>query len=112
MFKPGVSADHDEYDHRILTRQCQFFGPFPISYQEIAPPSTLSMLIQVMSGLHEKQMPFTHRSTKEVSMEDNNFILKIMKLDPGDRHLTNINGSFHIFMYTFQVSLYNGRLAR
>ncbi|KAJ5799716.1 kinase-like protein [Penicillium psychrosexuale] len=85
MFKPDVPADHDEYEHRILTRQCQFFGPFPISYQEIAPPSTLSMLMQVMSSLHGKQMPFTHISTKEVSVEDKKFILKIMKLDPRDR---------------------------
>jgi hypothetical protein len=33
MFKPDASADHCEYALGILTKQCQFFGPFPVSYK-------------------------------------------------------------------------------
>ena len=85
MFKPDVSADHDEYALKILTKQCQFFGPFPVSYQEIAQPETLNVLMQIMGSLRGKQKPFTNISTEEVSSEDKRFILKIMKLDPRDR---------------------------
>jgi len=85
MFKPDVSPDHEEYHLRILTRQCQFFGPFPVSYQEIAPPATLNALMQVMGSLRGKQMPFARISEREVSKEDKKFILRIMKLDPRDR---------------------------
>ncbi|OOF90709.1 hypothetical protein ASPCADRAFT_400674 [Aspergillus carbonarius ITEM 5010] len=85
IFKPDVPADHEEYELKILARQCQFFGPFPVSYQEIAPVATLHVLMQVMRSLEGKQRPFARISEAEVSKEDKEFILKIMKLDPRDR---------------------------
>jgi serine/threonine protein kinase len=85
MFKPDASADHCEYALGILTKQCQFFGPFPVSYKEIARPSTLNILMGIMGSLRGKQKPFANISTEEVSSEDKKFILKIMKLDPRDR---------------------------
>ncbi|KAJ6156154.1 kinase-like protein [Penicillium chrysogenum] len=85
MFKPDASADHCEYALGILTKQCQFFGPFPVSYQEIARPSTLNILMGIMGSLRGKQKPFANISTEEVSSEDKKFIPKIMKLDPRDR---------------------------
>ncbi|PWY66496.1 kinase-like protein, partial [Aspergillus sclerotioniger CBS 115572] len=85
IFKPDVPADHEEYEMKILARQCQFFGPFPVSYQEIAPVATLHVLMQVMRSLGGKQRPFARISEAEVSKEDKEFIIKIMKLDPRER---------------------------
>ncbi|PGH33502.1 hypothetical protein GX50_03658 [[Emmonsia] crescens] len=77
IFKPRVPFDHEDYQMEILIRQCQFFGPFPASYQEIAGPETLAILI--------KAEAFLENIRKEVSEDDRDFILKIMKLDPRDR---------------------------
>ncbi|KAE8384375.1 kinase-like domain-containing protein [Aspergillus alliaceus] len=62
LFKPNVPRDHDEYEIKILQRQCEFFGSFPLVYRELCPYETLNVLA-----------------------EDKEFILKIMKLDPRDR---------------------------
>ncbi|KAE8330980.1 kinase-like domain-containing protein [Aspergillus sergii] len=72
LFNPDVPADHDKYELKILQRQCQFFGPFPLTYREICPQET-------------KKKPFSRISEQEMSEEDKEFILKIMKLDPRDR---------------------------
>lgn len=67
-------------------RQCQFFGPFPLSYQEIAGPETLAILSYIHESLPpEKQKPFARISEAEVLRDDRDLILKIMKLDPRDR---------------------------
>jgi hypothetical protein len=50
MFKSDVSSNHCEYALGILTKQCQFFGPFSVSYQEIARPSTLNILMRSHGG--------------------------------------------------------------
>ncbi|KAG5295561.1 serine/threonine protein kinase [Histoplasma capsulatum G186AR] len=86
IFCPDVSFDHEEYLLRILTRQCSFFGPFPLSYQEIAGEETLAILAYIHESLPpEKQKPFRRISAKEVSAEDRDFLLKVMKMDPRDR---------------------------
>ena len=86
IFKPDVPADHDEYELRILMRQHQFFGPFPVSYGEIANDDVLTILQYVMDGVPpEKMKPFERVTEREVSQEDKAFLLKIMKLDPRDR---------------------------
>lgn len=70
----------------FLTRQCSFFGPFPLSYQEIAGEETLAILAYIHESLPpEKQKPFTRLSAKEVSAEDRDFLLKVMKMDPRDK---------------------------
>ncbi|PLN76228.1 kinase-like domain-containing protein [Aspergillus taichungensis] len=85
-FKPDVSADHDEYGLKILQRQCDFFGPFPLTYREICPQETLNVLAYIMQNIPlEKKKPFSRISVKEISKEDKEFSLKIMKLDPRDR---------------------------
>ncbi len=67
-------------------RQHQFFGPFPLSYKEIADDETLGILTHVMHGVpREKMKPFARITGQEISREDKAFILKIMKLDPRDR---------------------------
>lgn len=67
-------------------RQHQFFGPFPLSYKEIADNETLAILTHVMHGVpREKMKPFARIGEREISKENKAFILKIMKLDPRDR---------------------------
>ncbi|PKY04130.1 kinase-like protein [Aspergillus campestris IBT 28561] len=86
LFKPDVPADHDEYELKILQRQCEFFGPFPLTYRGICPQETLDMLAYITQSIPpEKKKPFARISEKEVSKEDKEFILKIMTLDPRDR---------------------------
>jgi len=86
LFQPDVPPDHDEYEFKVLQRQCQFFGPFPLTYQEICPQETLNVLAFIMRSIPpEKRKPFSRISEKEVSKEDKEFILKIMKLDPRER---------------------------
>ncbi|EEH33299.2 hypothetical protein PAAG_04349 [Paracoccidioides lutzii Pb01] len=86
LFEPDVPAGHEDYELRILTRQCQFFGPFPVTYQGISSLETLAILTYIMRSLPpEKYKPFKRITEKEVSKVDRDFILKIMKLDPRDR---------------------------
>lgn len=86
IFKPDVPADHEEYELKILMKQHQFFGPFPLSYKEIADDETLAILTYIMHGVPPEEMkPFGRITEQEISKEDKAFILKIMKLDPRDR---------------------------
>jgi len=86
LFKPDVPADHDEYELKILQRQCEFFGPFPLTYREICPPEKLNVLVYIMQNIQpEMKKPFSRITEQEVSKKDKEFILKIMKLDPRDR---------------------------
>ncbi|KAI9929490.1 hypothetical protein MW887_000963 [Aspergillus wentii] len=86
LFKPGVSTDHEEYELKTLQRQCEFFGPFPMTYREICPPETLNILAYMMQSIPpERKRPFARITEKEISKEDKEFVVNIMKLDPRDR---------------------------
>jgi hypothetical protein len=64
----------------------QYFGPFPLSYREIADEDILTILAHVMNGVpHEMLKPFQFITEREIAKEDKVFVLKIMKLDPRDR---------------------------
>ncbi|KAE8335810.1 hypothetical protein BDV24DRAFT_155723 [Aspergillus arachidicola] len=68
LFKPDVLADHDKYESKILQRQCQFFGPFPLTYREICPQETLKILAYIMKSIPpEKEKPFSRISEQEIS---------------------------------------------
>ncbi|KAE8319465.1 kinase-like domain-containing protein [Aspergillus transmontanensis] len=70
LFKPDVPADHDEYESKILQRQCQFFGPFPLTYREICPQETLNILAYIMKRIPpEKKKPFSRISEQEISKD-------------------------------------------
>ncbi|KAE8362531.1 kinase-like domain-containing protein [Aspergillus caelatus] len=62
LFKPDVPAGHDDYELQILQRQCQFFGPFPLTYREICPPETLSILVYIMKRIPQEIKPFSRIS--------------------------------------------------
>jgi serine/threonine protein kinase len=86
IFKPDVPADHEHYELKILMKHHQYFGPFPLSYKEIADEDTLSILAYVMKGVpHGKMKLFEYVTDQEIIKEDKAFILKTMKLDPRDR---------------------------
>ncbi|OBT86263.1 hypothetical protein VE02_05865 [Pseudogymnoascus sp. 03VT05] len=68
LFKPPVPADHEEYELEILMKHCQYFGPYPLSYKDLANLETQNVLAEA-----------------EISKEDKDFLGKMMLLDPRDR---------------------------
>jgi serine/threonine protein kinase len=81
-----VPADHEHYSVKIMMKLHQFFGPFPLSYEEIADQDTLAVLAYIRDGVpSEMRKPFHYISKREIGAEDKAFIMKIMKLDPRDR---------------------------
>ncbi|QKX54926.1 uncharacterized protein TRUGW13939_02016 [Talaromyces rugulosus] len=86
IFKPKVPRGHDEYELDILAKYNIYFGPFPPSYGDLADEETLGVLSLIMNDVPpEKLRPFSLASQKEISKQDKEFILKLMKLDPRDR---------------------------
>lgn len=86
IFKPNVPRGHDEYELEILAKYHIYFGPFPPSYADLADQETLGVLSLIMNNVPpEKLRPFSLASQQEISKQDKEFILKIMKLDPRDR---------------------------
>lgn len=86
IFKPDVPADHEDYDIGILTRHHQCFGPFPLTYGEIADEARLEVLTWIMENTRPESMrPFRNTTNREISEEDKQFVLRITKLDPRDR---------------------------
>ena len=74
------------YNAKIVVHQHQWFGPFPISYEEIADEDTQKIIIGIMSMVPpEKLKPFRYVGEREICNADKAFVLKIMKLDPRDR---------------------------
>ena len=85
-FKLSVPANHEKYEFGIVELQWQFFSPFPLSYQEICPPETLGILVFIMQNIPpEKKKMFARISESELSRDDKEFVLRIMKLDPKKR---------------------------
>ncbi|PYI01179.1 serine/threonine protein kinase [Aspergillus sclerotiicarbonarius CBS 121057] len=86
IFKPDVPRGHEEYELKILTKYHVFFGPYPPSYVDLADEETLAILSYVMDSVPpEKMKPFSRASLREISVEDREFVLRIMRLDPRDR---------------------------
>ncbi|OJJ44254.1 hypothetical protein ASPZODRAFT_153735 [Penicilliopsis zonata CBS 506.65] len=86
IFKPKVPRGHDEYELEILAKYHIYFGPFPPSYADLADPETLGVLSLIMNDVPpERLKPFSLASQREISKQDKDFILKIVKLDPRDR---------------------------
>ena len=74
------------YDTKVVVHQHQWFGPFPISYKEIADSDTQEALIGIMSAVPPAKMkPFQYLGEREICSADKAFLLKIMKLDPRRR---------------------------
>lgn len=64
----------------------EFLGPFPPSLADIASELAVqAMLIATEKVPNEKRKPFRYISRRELSEDDNEFLLKMLKLDPRER---------------------------
>lgn len=80
----------EEYELKILAKYHTFFGPFPPSFSDLADEETMQILYWIQSVIPPTAMkPFSRASRLEISEEDKNFILRIMKIDPRDRPTAN-----------------------
>lgn len=73
-----MPADHEHYELKILMKHCQFFAPYPSSYEEIADEDTQKILAFVMDAVQDTRKPFYLIRESEISNEDKAFVLKIM----------------------------------
>lgn len=90
IFEPQELEEDDNYDAKVVMQQHQWFGPFPISYKEIADAEAQNIILNIMSVLPlEKLKPFQRLSEREICEADKAFLLKILKLDPRDRPSAN-----------------------
>lgn len=88
IFKPtNLTADDEAYPLHVLIKQANFFGPIPLSYQEIADDERLNILTAVIHYINENETrkPFAMAEDPELTKEDRAFLCRIMKLDPRDR---------------------------
>ncbi|KFY05428.1 hypothetical protein V491_09138, partial [Pseudogymnoascus sp. VKM F-3775] len=91
IFKPDVPFDHEEHELEILMKHCQFFGPYPLSYKDLADLETQNVLAHVMNTIggattgKDLRKPFYLAGEKEILKEDREFLGRVMKLDPRDR---------------------------
>lgn len=89
LFKPDVPVDHDEYAIKILRKHHQCFGPFPVSYEQIADKERLGVLTWIMNSTPKEALkPFRFTTEREICKEDRDIVCKIMQLDPRDRPTT------------------------
>ena len=74
-----------------MIKHCQYFGPYPLSYQEIAELDRQSALAHIMNTVRgatsgkDIRKPFYLIREKEISREDRTFLGRMMRLDPRDR---------------------------
>lgn len=81
ILKLKVSRDQDDYELKILINYHIFFESYSSSYVDLADQKTLRVLSLVMNDVSfEKLKSFTLANREEISKEDKDFVLKIMKL--------------------------------
>ncbi|EPE32179.1 Protein kinase-like (PK-like) [Glarea lozoyensis ATCC 20868] len=86
IFKPHVPFGHDHYEIKIVMKNHQFFGPFPLRYRELVDEEMLEVITYIMNGVPlETMKPFRRVGEKEISKEDKEFVCRVMKMDPRDR---------------------------
>lgn len=90
LFKPDVPADHDDYEVQILMNHYQYFGPFPLSYQDLAGQDCLAALTWIVRNCPQETLrPFRLTAEREICIQNRDFICRIIKLDPRDRTSAN-----------------------
>ncbi|KAH8157517.1 hypothetical protein CIB48_g10732 [Xylaria polymorpha] len=83
----GYSVDDPDYPTQVLAKQASIFGPFPHSYIDIADEERQGILAVINNYINENGLrkPFSMAEDPELTVEDRNFICKIMRMDPRDR---------------------------
>lgn len=79
--------DDPDYPTQVLVKQASIFGPFPHSYIDIADEERQGILAVINNYINENGLwkPFSMAEDSELTVEDRNFICKIMRMDPRDR---------------------------
>ncbi|KAI1361455.1 serine/threonine protein kinase [Xylaria arbuscula] len=80
----GFKPEDQDYEITVLKRMYSSVGPFPPSMAEIIGPDTFEV-IHFLNQQGPPQRPLQRWSTKELPPADNEFIRRILKLDPRDR---------------------------
>ncbi|KAF1951620.1 kinase-like protein [Byssothecium circinans] len=83
----GYSVDDPEYPTQVLVKQTSIFGPFPQSYLDIADEERVGILAVIDNYVSDNGLrkPFSMAVDPELTVEDRDFICKIMRMDPRDR---------------------------
>ncbi|KAL8929960.1 MAG: hypothetical protein Q9208_001104 [Pyrenodesmia sp. 3 TL-2023] len=85
IFKPDRIDPHDDiFLCEVIKRMYQFFGPFPRSYETLCDAERLEV-ITLIANTTPRLTPFCMTGPPEISVEDRDFICKLMRLDPRDR---------------------------
>ena len=79
--------DSNEYFWEILKQQYRYFGPFPEKLKQLLhPPELIIAILCIMNEVpHHQTQQFCRLVRRQVMKKDNDFIMKIMKLDWRDR---------------------------
>jgi casein kinase II subunit alpha len=90
IFKPNdlsLEPGSERYALEVFTKQVNFFGPVPLKYQEIADEDALDVLTMVINHVKDTltPKPFAMAENPELSVEDRDFLCRIMKFDRRDR---------------------------
>ncbi|KAK1579442.1 serine/threonine protein kinase [Colletotrichum navitas] len=80
----GIKPEHQDYEITVLKRMYHALGPFPPSIAEILDPESFEV-IHFLNRQGPPQKPLQQWSTKKIPSADNDFIRRILKLDPRDR---------------------------
>ncbi|KAF1912435.1 hypothetical protein BDU57DRAFT_590239 [Ampelomyces quisqualis] len=71
----------------VLAKQASLFGPFPLSYVDIANEERQGILAIINNYMNKNGLwkPFATAEDPELTLEDRTFICKIMRMDPRDK---------------------------
>jgi hypothetical protein len=87
LFQPeSLKRDKPEYLLEVLVKQFCYFGPFPERFLELADEEIHETYMFLMQSITTDNLPLFARVTeRDVAAKDQEFIMKIMKMDWGDR---------------------------
>ena len=69
----------------VLSRMHRYFGTFPDSFIQEVANENASAIVEFIHSIGPPTKPFHLMTRREIPPADRDFVLKIIKLDPGDR---------------------------
>lgn len=80
----GRTAKDEDYGLTVLRRMYNAVGPFPPSLADLLDPEAFQIVL-FLNRQGPPQKPLQRWTTKEIPAVDNEFIRRILKLDPRER---------------------------
>jgi serine/threonine protein kinase len=80
----GLGPEDQDYEFTVLKRMYNSVGPFPPKIADIINPDAFEV-IHFLNQQGPPQKPLRRWSAKELPPADNEFLRRILKLDPRDR---------------------------